>query len=87
MFQSILIEDNTNLTVQLIRTDAKPGSRGLRLSVGGGVSSQQIQSPQSVNVEVFLQLQSSLQDADGVGRLLFQLRAREEIYFLHLKCE
>lgn len=67
---------STNLTVQLIGTDAKPCSRGLRLSIRGGISSQQIQSPQGVNVEVFLQLQSSFQDTDGVCRLLFQLRSR-----------
>lgn len=65
--------ENTDLTVQLICADAQPCSRGLRLSVGSSVSSQQIQSPQGVDVEVLLQLQSSLQHADGVRRLLFQL--------------
>lgn len=64
----------TDLTVQLIGTDKKPCSRGLRLSVGSSISSQQIQSPQGVNVEVLLQLQSSFQDTDGVSRLLLQLR-------------
>lgn len=65
---------STNLTVQLVCADAKPRSRRLRLSVGSGVSGQQVQSPDRVDVEILLQLQSSFQDADGVARLLFQLQ-------------
>ena len=67
---------STNLTVQLVGTDAQPRSRGLRRSVGCSVGGQQVQSPHRVHVEVFLQLQGSFQDADGVSRLLFQLRER-----------
>lgn len=60
--------------MQLVGADAEPSSGRLRLSVGGGVCSQQVQSPDGVNVEVLLQLQSSFQDTDGVARLLFQLQ-------------
>lgn len=60
--------------MQLVCADAKPRSRRLRLSVGSGVSGQQVQSPDRVDVEILLQLQSSFQDADGVARLLFQLQ-------------
>lgn len=63
-----------NLAVQLVGADAKPCSRRLRLSVGGGICGKQVQSPDGVNVEVLLQLQRSFQDTDGVARLLFQLQ-------------
>lgn len=63
-----------NLAVQLVGADAKPCSRRLRLSVGGGVCGKQVQSPDGVNVEVLLELQRSFQDTDGVARLLFQLQ-------------
>lgn len=66
---------SSDLTVQLISADAKPCGRGLRLSVGGSIGSQQVQSPHGVNVEVFLQPQGSFQNTDGVSCLLFQLRA------------
>lgn len=75
-FLILSLNESTDLTVQLVRADAQPGGGGLRLPVGGAVGRQQVQSPQRVDVEVFLQLHSSFQHADGVGRLLLQLRGR-----------
>jgi len=66
----------TDLTVQLVGADAKPRGGGLGFSVGSSISSQQVQSPQGVNVEVLLQPQSSFQHADGVGCLLLQLKGK-----------
>lgn len=60
--------------MQLVAADAQACGGRLRLPVGGGVGSQQVQSPHGVNVEVFLQPHGSFQDADGVGRLLLQLK-------------
>lgn len=65
---------STNLTVQLLCTDAKPRGWRLCLPICSSISGQQVQSPDRVNVEIFFQLQSSFQDSDGVVRLFFQLQ-------------